>query len=75
MQNPVSTFGASPFVTAMLLGVWGLAGAAAPVGWRTWLATTLPQDAEAGGVLMAAAAGWRCWPRGLRPAGADRPRP
>jgi predicted MFS family arabinose efflux permease len=47
-------FGASPFVTAVLLAVWGLAGTAAPVGWWTWLAKTLPQDAEAGGGLMVA---------------------
>ena len=47
-------FGASPFVTAVLLAVWGLVGTAAPVGWWTWLAKTLPQDAEAGGGLMVA---------------------
>jgi predicted MFS family arabinose efflux permease len=47
-------FGASPFATALLLGVWGLVGTAAPVGWWTWLARTLPQDAEAGGGLMVA---------------------
>jgi predicted MFS family arabinose efflux permease len=47
-------FGASPFATAVLLGVWGLVGTAAPVGWWTWLATSLPQDAEAGGGLMVA---------------------
>jgi predicted MFS family arabinose efflux permease len=41
-------------VTALLLGVWGLVGTAAPVGWWTWLAKTLPQDAEAGGGLMVA---------------------
>jgi len=47
-------FGASTFVTALLLAVWGLVGTAAPVGWWTWLAKTLPQDAEAGGGLMVA---------------------
>jgi predicted MFS family arabinose efflux permease len=47
-------FGASPFVTAVLLAVWGLVGTAAPVGWWTWLAKTLPHDAEAGGGLMVA---------------------
>ena len=47
-------FGASPFVTALLLAVWGLVGTAAPVGWWTWLARTLPHDAEAGGGLMVA---------------------
>ncbi len=30
-------------------------GTAAPVGWRTWLAHTLPDDAEAGGGLVVAA--------------------
>jgi predicted MFS family arabinose efflux permease len=47
-------FGASSFVTAVLLGAWGLVGTAAPVGWWTWLARTLPRDAEAGGGLMVA---------------------
>jgi predicted MFS family arabinose efflux permease len=47
-------FGASPFVTAVLLALWGLVGTAAPVGWWTWLAKTLPHDAEAGGGLMVA---------------------
>lgn len=39
---------------ALLLGLWGLVGTAAPVGWWTWLARTLPEDAEAGGGLMVA---------------------
>jgi predicted MFS family arabinose efflux permease len=38
----------------MLLGVWGLVATAAPVGWWTWLAKVLPDDAEAGGGLMVA---------------------
>jgi predicted MFS family arabinose efflux permease len=41
-------------VVAILLCIWGLVGTAAPVGWWTWLATTLPKDAEAGGGLMVA---------------------
>lgn len=47
-------FGSVLPVTAVLLGIWGLVGTAAPVGWWTWLATTLPKDAEAGGGLMVA---------------------
>lgn len=47
-------FGDSLPVTAILLGIWGLIGTAAPVGWWTWLARSLPQDAEAGGGLMVA---------------------
>lgn len=39
---------------AALLAVWGLIGTAAPVGWWTWLAKVLPDDAEAGGGLMVA---------------------
>jgi predicted MFS family arabinose efflux permease len=39
---------------AMLLGLWGLFATSAPVGWWTWLSTTLPDDAEAGGGLMVA---------------------
>ncbi len=46
--------GSSAAATMVLLAVWGLIGTAAPVGWWTWLARTLPQDAEAGGGLMVA---------------------
>ncbi|MGY4516542.1 MFS transporter [Lysobacter sp. HA18] len=46
--------GGSVIATALLLAVWGLVGTAAPVGWWTWLARTLPRDAEAGGGLMVA---------------------
>ncbi|RWY79954.1 MFS transporter [Rhizobium leguminosarum] len=42
-------------MTALLLGVWGLFATSAPVGWWTWIARTLPNDAEAGGGLMVAA--------------------
>jgi predicted MFS family arabinose efflux permease len=47
-------FGASVAATAVLLGVWGLVATSAPVAWWTWLARSLPQDAEAGGGLMVA---------------------
>lgn len=47
-------FGSGFAVTATLLGIWGLVGTAAPVGWWTWLAISLPEDAEAGGGLMVA---------------------
>lgn len=50
----LSSFGSSVTVTAILLGIWGLVATAAPVGWWTWLARTLPQDTEAGGGLMVA---------------------
>jgi predicted MFS family arabinose efflux permease len=46
--------GASAAATTALLALWGLTGTAAPVGWWTWLARTLPHDAEAGGGLMVA---------------------
>ena len=42
-----------PAVT-VLLGLWGLLATAAPVGWWSWIAQTLPGDAEAGGGLMVA---------------------
>lgn len=48
------SFGSSVVTTAVLLGFWGLVATAAPVGWWTWLAKTLPDDAEAGGGLMVA---------------------
>jgi predicted MFS family arabinose efflux permease len=41
-----------PVVT--LLFFWGLLGTAAPVGWWSWLARALPENAEAGGGLMVA---------------------
>lgn len=47
-------FGESLPITAALLAAWGLIGTAAPVGWWTWLAQTLPQHAEAGGGLLVA---------------------
>jgi len=37
-----------------LLGLWGMIGTAAPVGWWSWLAQTLPKNAETGGALMVA---------------------
>lgn len=46
--------GHSVWVVAPLLGCWGLVATAAPTGWWTWLARTLPEDAEAGGGLMVA---------------------
>ena len=39
---------------AVLLSFWGLLATAAPTGWWTWIARTLPEDAEAGGGLMVA---------------------
>jgi len=50
----LSLFGSQLAVVATLLGVWGLVATAAPVAWWSWLASTLPQDAEAGGGLMVA---------------------
>lgn len=47
-------FGHSAAAVTVLLALWGLVGTSAPVGWWTWLAQTLPQDAEAGGGLMVA---------------------
>lgn len=38
----------------VLLSLWGMLATAAPVGWWTWIARTLPEDAEAGGGLMVA---------------------
>ncbi|WP_312187130.1 MFS transporter [Leclercia sp.] len=46
--------GYSIWIVALLLGFWGLLATAAPTGWWTWIARTLPGDAEAGGGLMVA---------------------
>ncbi|WP_322082232.1 MFS transporter [Burkholderia sp. BCC1972] len=47
-------FGRSAGAVVFLLAIWGLIGTAAPVGWWTWLSSTLPEDVEAGGGLMVA---------------------
>ena len=47
-------FGSSLSITIALLSAWGLVATAAPVGWWSWLARTLPENAEAGGGLMVA---------------------
>ena len=47
-------FGAELTPVFVLLGLWGLLATAAPTGWWSWLAQTLPDDAEAGGGLMVA---------------------
>lgn len=46
--------GHSIWIVALLLGLWGMLATAAPTGWWTWIARTLPDDAEAGGGLMVA---------------------
>jgi predicted MFS family arabinose efflux permease len=46
--------GSQVAAVALLLGSWGLVATAAPVGWWSWLAKTLPEDAELGGGLMVA---------------------
>ncbi|HFZ8994347.1 TPA: MFS transporter [Citrobacter freundii] len=46
--------GHSVWIVAPVLGLWGLVATAAPTGWWTWIARTLPDDAEAGGGLMVA---------------------
>jgi predicted MFS family arabinose efflux permease len=38
----------------VLLVLWGFFGTAAPVGWGTWLARVLHDEAEAGGGLQVA---------------------
>ena len=47
-------FGSGLAAVVALLGVWGFVATAAPVGWWTWVAKTMPKDAEAGGGLMVA---------------------
>lgn len=47
-------FGTSTALVASLLGVWGFLATSAPVGWWSWVARTLPDNAETGGGLMVA---------------------
>lgn len=46
--------GASVAAVALLLGLWGLMATAAPVGWWSWIAQAMSDNAEAGGGLMVA---------------------
>lgn len=46
--------GSSLIAVVVLLSFWGFLGTAVPVAWWTWLAQTLPHEAEAGGGLMVA---------------------
>lgn len=48
-------FGGWIAAVATLLGLWGLMATAAPVGWWSWIAQAMPENAEAGGGLMVAA--------------------
>jgi predicted MFS family arabinose efflux permease len=50
----LTVFGTSLSAVVALLGVWGLVATAAPVGWWTWVARTMPENSEAGGGLMVA---------------------
>jgi predicted MFS family arabinose efflux permease len=50
----LTMLGTSTAATAVLLAIWGFAGTSAPVAWWTWLARTVPDEAEAGGGLMVA---------------------
>ena len=54
LAGALVAFGGSAAIVAVLLAAWGLVATAAPVGWWTWLARTLPDDAEAGGGLIVA---------------------
>ncbi|MGE8321366.1 MAG: MFS transporter [Comamonas sp.] len=47
-------FGGWVAAVFVLLGLWGLMATSAPVGWWSWIAQAMPQDAEAGGGLMVA---------------------
>ncbi|WP_295813589.1 MFS transporter [uncultured Nitratireductor sp.] len=50
----VST-GSMPATSAVMIALWGFAFGAVPVSWSTWLARTVPDQAEsAGGLLVAA---------------------
>ena len=47
-------FGHLALLDGLLVTLWGFAFGLVPVGWSTWLATTVPDEAEsAGGLLVA----------------------
>jgi predicted MFS family arabinose efflux permease len=47
------TFGHVALLDGLLVAMWGFAFGLVPVGWSTWLATTVPDEASAGGLLVA----------------------
>lgn len=48
-------YGHIALLDGLLVALWGFAFGLAPVAWSTWLATTVPDEAEsAGGLLVAA---------------------
>ena len=48
------TFGHLALLDCLMVAMWGFAFGLVPVGWSTWLATTVPDEAEsAGGLLVA----------------------
>lgn len=55
LAGALLAFGGDPLVTSVLVALWGLAFGAVPVGWSTWTARSLPDEAESGGGLLVAA--------------------
>jgi len=47
-------FGGELAIAVALLGLWGLMATSAPVGWWSWIAQAMPNNAETGGGLMVA---------------------
>lgn len=47
-------YGHLPLVDGLLVTLWGFAFGLVPVGWSTWLATTVADEAESAGGLMVA---------------------
>jgi len=45
----------TPITTTALVAIWGLAFGTVPVAWSTWIAHTVPDEAESGGGLLVAA--------------------
>ncbi|RCK53578.1 major facilitator transporter [Thalassospira profundimaris] len=46
--------GSSTIGDSILIAIWGMAFAAMPVGWSTWITRTVPDEAESGGGLLVA---------------------
>jgi predicted MFS family arabinose efflux permease len=50
----LSVAGGSIIADAAMVALWGLAFGAVPVAWSTWLARSIPDEAESGGGLLVA---------------------
>lgn len=52
------TFGHLALLDGLMVAMWGFAFGLVPVGWSTWLATTVPDEAESAGGCWLPPSSW-----------------